>query len=63
MSNCQSKITFVKYLFLELKKCWFSQNYRFNILINKDSFALKYQLNTDKFKCYVKIVKVTYITI
>ena len=31
--------------------------------INKDNFALKYQLNKDKFPCYVKIVKVTYNTI
>ena len=28
-----------------------------------DNFALKYQLNKDKFPCYVKIVKVTDITI
>ena len=31
-------------------------------LINNDIFALKYQLNEDKFPCSFKIVKVTHIT-
>ena len=44
--------------FLKTKKCRFGQN-----LIYKDNFALKYQLNKDKFPCSVKMVKVTCITI